>query len=100
MHGTLQWHVQSQNYMHKIIKLYVSKVSNKDGRMTSVNLTQLPFLLILNFFLAPFNVFIGDSNLTLIGDLLPLTASKKSFYSTMWGKSFKNGQVQFAEDSI
>lgn len=70
--------------MHKIIKLYVSKVSNKGGKMTSVNLTQLPFLLILNFFQAHFNnVFIGDSNVTLIGDPLPLTAFKKSFYGTM-----------------
>ena len=97
MHGTLQWHVQSQNYMHKIIKLYASKVSNKDSRMTSVNLTQLPFLLILNFFQAHFNVFIGDSNVTLIADPLPLTVFKKSFYGTMWGKAFKNGQVPFAE---
>ena len=69
--------------MHKIIKLYVSKVSNKDSRMTLVNLTQLPFLLILNFFQVHFNVFIGDSNVTLIADPLPLTAFKKSFYGTM-----------------
>ena len=59
--AAFQLHVQSQNYMLKIIQLHMSKVINKDNRMTSMNLAQLFFELLL----AHFNVCMDDSNANL-----------------------------------
>ena len=64
-YAALQLHVQSKNYLLKIIQLHMSKVINKDNRMTSMNVAQFPFLLILNFFQAHFNVCVSDTSVNL-----------------------------------
>ena len=60
-HAALDLHAQSKDYF-QIIQLHISKVINKDGRMTSINVVQFPFLLIFSFFQAHFNVCVGDAN--------------------------------------